>query len=68
MMKKDSEDHTRWKHWWGWRSRGSVWDKIEATRWAGRENWMEARRCRPHLVNGGDFGFLEGIPENRPGV
>ena len=22
----------------------------------------------PHLRNGGDFGFLEGIPENRRGV
>ena len=21
-----------------------------------------------HLINGGDFGFLEGIPENRRGV
>ena len=26
---------------WGWHNRGNVWDKI-ATRWAGKENWMEA--------------------------
>ena len=27
-----------------------------------------AHDSQHHLINGGDFGFLEGIPENRRGV
>ena len=27
-MKHDSYNHTRWKHMWGWHTRGCVWDKL----------------------------------------
>ena len=43
MMKEDPENRTRWKHKWGWQSRGNVWDMM-ATRWAGEKDWMMKRK------------------------
>ena len=45
MMERDFEHHARWKHNWGWHNRGDVWDKI-ATEWAGKEDWMRARKMK----------------------
>ena len=49
MMKRDPENHTRWKHKWRWHNRGNVWDKM-ATKWAGEENWMRARKRKRTLL------------------
>ena len=43
MMKEDPENRIRWKHKWRWHKRGDVWDKM-ATCWAGKEDWMTARK------------------------
>ena len=48
MMERDPENHTRWKHKWGWHNRGNVWDKI-ATDWAGREDWTRERKVKSTL-------------------
>ena len=45
MMERDDEHHARWKHKWGWPNRGDVWVKI-ATEWAGKEDWMRARKMK----------------------
>ena len=42
-MKRDPENHTRWKHKWRGHNLGNVLDKI-ATSWAGKDNWMKARK------------------------
>ena len=43
MMKGDPENRMRWKHKWRWQNSGNVWDKM-ATCWAGKEDWMIARK------------------------
>ena len=42
MMEEDPGYRTRWKHKWRWHNKGNEY-KI-ATRWATKENWMEARK------------------------
>ena len=43
MMKEDPENRKKWKRKWRWHNRGNVWDKM-ATFWAGKEDWMIARK------------------------
>ena len=50
MMKRDPENHTRWRHKWRWHNRGNVWDKI-ATDWTGKEDWVREREVKSTLVD-----------------
>ena len=43
MMKEDPENRRRWRHKWELHNRGNVWDKT-TTCWAGKEDWMTARK------------------------
>ena len=43
MMKEDPENRTRWKYKWVWHNRGNMWDMM-ATCWAGKKDWMIARK------------------------
>ena len=36
-------DHTRWKHKFGWHNRGCVWDKI-ASEWRVKQDWHNKRK------------------------
>ena len=45
-MKVNPNNHTRWKHTWGWHSRGCVWDKT-ASEWSGKEKRCNKRnKCQ----------------------
>ena len=47
-MKEDPENRTRWKHKWEVAQSRDVWDKM-ATCWAGKKDWMTARKERNWL-------------------
>ena len=57
MMKRDPDNHTKWKRMCGWHNRGNVWDKI-ATDWPGEEDRMRARNNKNTRTDRHHFVFV----------